>query len=281
MNKTKKYESIDLVKTDYDNFKNLAFFINQYKKAQEMIKEVENFYQSFLQSKLLSAEEVLKDEFTNFINLEKNYETEWRSSKYGTYDIHVNFTVISDMIYSTKKLNLHQRKTSEMEEEFWNLNRRVRTYANSLKENPDFKHYFAKKEGEIYVNWTDISIHDDIIKHVNEHFKDEINSFISKHFKNKNTVPYYYFFTNIRVPIHFCDSEKSMKKADFVLNEKENLMHITIQKVDECQAYAWPSDGPTLRTTITKKVSFDTNTNEYVSHDISSHTDEISNKRRH
>ena len=78
MSKTKKYENIDLVKTDYDNFKNLAFFINQYKKAQEMIKEVEDFYQSFLQSKLLSAEEVLKDEFVNFINLEKIYEKEWR-----------------------------------------------------------------------------------------------------------------------------------------------------------------------------------------------------------
>lgn len=33
MSKTNKYENIDLVKTDYDNFKNLAFFINQYKKS--------------------------------------------------------------------------------------------------------------------------------------------------------------------------------------------------------------------------------------------------------
>lgn len=268
MSKTKKYENIDLVKTDYDNFKNLAFFINQYKKAQEMIKEVEDFYQSFLQSKLLSAEEVLKDEFVNFINLEKIYEKEWRSSKYGTYDICVDLTVIDDIWQRTN--------TSKMERSFWELKDNIRVYSNSLKENPDFKNYFDSKE-DYYMK--DVTIHDEVIKHVNEHFKDEIYAFISKYITTKKIpIKYYYFYNNIRVPIHFCDSENHMKKAKFVLKEKENLMTITVQTISECQKYAWPTNGPTLRTTETRQVSFDTNTNEYVSHDISSYTDEIKYK---
>lgn len=271
MSETKKYENIDLVKTDYDNFKNLAFFINQYKKAQEMIREVEDFYQSFLQSKLLSAEEVLKDEFVNFINLEKIYEKEWRSSRYGTYSIYVDFTVIDDIWEKTNN--------SKMERSFWELKDNIRVYVNSLKENPDFEHYFTKKEDVVYVNWDDVTIHDDIIKHVNEHFKDEIYAFISKYITSKKIhINYYYFYSNIRVPIHFCDSETHMKKAKFVLNEKKNLMTITVQTVSECQKYTWPTNGPTLRTTETRQVSFDTNTNEYVSHDISSYTDEIKYK---
>lgn len=268
MSGTKKYENIELIKTDYDNFKNLAFFINQYKKAQEMIKEVEDFYQSFLQSKLLSAEEVLKDEFVNFINLEKRYVTDWRSSKYGTYDIYVYFTIIDDIWQRTN--------ASKMERSFLELQNNVRIYTNSLKENPDFKNYFDSKE-DYYMK--DVAIHDEVIKHVNEHFKDEIYAFISKYITSKKIhINYYYFYNNIRVPIHFCDSETHMKKAKFVLKEKENLMTITVQTVSERQKYTWPTNCPTLRTTETRQVSFDTNTNEYVSHDISSYTDEIKYK---
>lgn len=268
MSKTNKYENIDLVKTDYDNFKNLAFFINQYKKAQEMIKEVEDFYQSFLQSKLLPTEEILKDEFVNFINLEKKYVTEWRSSKYGTYDIYVDLTVIDDIWQRTN--------TSKMERAFYELRHNISVYANSLKENPEFKNYFHSKE-DYYMK--DVIIHDEVIKHVNERFRDEIYAFISKYITTKKiSINYYYFYNNIRVPIHFCDSESHMKKAKFVLNEKKNLMTITVQTVSECQKYVWPTNGPTLRTTETRQVSFDTNTNEYVSHDISSCTDEIKYK---
>ena len=52
-----------LVQTDYDNFKNLKFFQTQYLKAQEMLREVNDFNQSFLKSKLLSVDEVIADDY--------------------------------------------------------------------------------------------------------------------------------------------------------------------------------------------------------------------------
>lgn len=43
----------DLVITNYDNFKDLSYFIGQHKKASEIMEEVNNFYLSFLKSKLV------------------------------------------------------------------------------------------------------------------------------------------------------------------------------------------------------------------------------------
>lgn len=50
-----------LVKTDYDNFKDMRFFVEQQRKAQEMIREVDEFTHSFLDSKLMSVEDVMSD----------------------------------------------------------------------------------------------------------------------------------------------------------------------------------------------------------------------------
>ena len=48
-----------LVVTNYDNFKNADFFINQYFEAEKMIKEVNEFFQSFYMSKLLTAKNLI------------------------------------------------------------------------------------------------------------------------------------------------------------------------------------------------------------------------------
>lgn len=48
----------NLVITNYDNFKDLSYFIGQHKKALEMIEEVQNFYVSFLKSKLVHSYEL-------------------------------------------------------------------------------------------------------------------------------------------------------------------------------------------------------------------------------
>lgn len=50
-----------LVKTDYDNFKDMRFFVEQQRKAQEMMREVDEFTHSFLDSKLMSVEDVMSD----------------------------------------------------------------------------------------------------------------------------------------------------------------------------------------------------------------------------
>ena len=47
-----------LVVTNYDNFKNADFFIEQYFKAQEMLKEVNDFFASFVSSKLFTSSQL-------------------------------------------------------------------------------------------------------------------------------------------------------------------------------------------------------------------------------
>jgi len=49
-----------LVVTNYDNFKNADFFIEQYFKAQEMLKEVNDFFASFVSSKLFTSSQLRK-----------------------------------------------------------------------------------------------------------------------------------------------------------------------------------------------------------------------------
>ena len=44
--------------TDYSNFKDLSYFVDQHKKALRMMEEVQNFYLSFLKSKLVHSYEI-------------------------------------------------------------------------------------------------------------------------------------------------------------------------------------------------------------------------------
>lgn len=61
--KKKEYQDITLLKTDYDNFKNLKFFIEQHKKATKMLEEVDEFYDSFIKSKILTIKQLMKNNF--------------------------------------------------------------------------------------------------------------------------------------------------------------------------------------------------------------------------
>lgn len=49
-----------LVVTNYDNFKNAEFFIQQYFEAEERMKNIQEFFQSFYMSKLIHSEDVYK-----------------------------------------------------------------------------------------------------------------------------------------------------------------------------------------------------------------------------
>lgn len=49
-----------LVITNYDNFKNAEFFIQQYFEAEERMKNIQEFFQSFYMSKLIHSEDVNK-----------------------------------------------------------------------------------------------------------------------------------------------------------------------------------------------------------------------------
>ena len=90
-----------LAKIDYDNQKNLRFFVNQYKKAQEMIKETEAFYLSFLISKTSTTLDVLN-----------NNHIKWLDTK-----IELNRSVIDNCINGD---TLGYKLCSENLEEFLN-----------------------------------------------------------------------------------------------------------------------------------------------------------------
>lgn len=59
----------DLVITNYDNFKDLSYFVNQHEKALGIMSEVTEFYLSFLKSKLICNYEI--EHFPGKVILEK------------------------------------------------------------------------------------------------------------------------------------------------------------------------------------------------------------------
>ena len=95
-----------LAKIDYDNQKNLRFFVNQYKKAQEMIKETEAFYLSFLISKTSTTLDVLN-----------NNHIKWLDTK-----IELNRSVIDNCINGD---TLGYKLCSENLEEFLNQKKQL------------------------------------------------------------------------------------------------------------------------------------------------------------
>lgn len=66
-----------LVKTDYDNFRDMTFFIKQQKKANEMLREVAEFQQSFVQSKLISYNDYLKENPHYGLKFFEHLRPEW------------------------------------------------------------------------------------------------------------------------------------------------------------------------------------------------------------
>jgi len=65
-----------LVVTNYDNFKNADFFIEQYFKAQEMLKEVNDFFASFVNSKLFTSSQ-LRNLRPSYLGNHSDYSSEF------------------------------------------------------------------------------------------------------------------------------------------------------------------------------------------------------------
>ena len=67
-----EYTDIKLKNKDYNNDKNLAFFIEQKRKAEKMLQEVNNFNKSFVLSKFKDFDYVLSIlEHVNWIDFQK------------------------------------------------------------------------------------------------------------------------------------------------------------------------------------------------------------------
>ena len=70
MKEEKMKEEKKLKVTNYDNFKNAAFFVKQYYQAKAMLKEVDEFFESFVMSKLIESNGLSKREGIKFKNID-------------------------------------------------------------------------------------------------------------------------------------------------------------------------------------------------------------------
>ena len=55
--------------TNFDNSKDLSYFINEYNKAKEIIKQCKTFYSNFLKTKLYSYDQIIKMPSLNLVDL--------------------------------------------------------------------------------------------------------------------------------------------------------------------------------------------------------------------
>lgn len=147
-----------LVVTNYDNFKNADFFIEQYFKAQDMLKEVNDFFDSFIQSKLLTASQVRKlspsyignhsDYSSNFIwtlnfvsrgLMNKGYD---RKIRY-VYNDDLNIYESTDKYWKDKDDNMTVEQFSEFKKSLTeNCKRICKEIANTI-ENTEFDCYYV------------------------------------------------------------------------------------------------------------------------------------------
>lgn len=149
---TKEQESlVELHKTDYNNYADLSHFVDEYYKAQALIKECNNFYRSFLKSKLLPYSKI-----ANSIYSQDKY-------KFYTYELSdgVNGNVcLTDEYPVILELNSSPENIKELSHSFYNISIKglsflaasgasFRVAAELFKDDPKFNLNFSGFDGRI------------------------------------------------------------------------------------------------------------------------------------
>ena len=106
-----KDKDIQLVKTDYDNFRDMRFFVEQQRKAQAMMREVEEFQRSFIMSKFISMKDyVLENPMYNyeiFCSFNFRYYENEKGEPVGIINsFHGDFPIYRRKGNDNKKLNI-------------------------------------------------------------------------------------------------------------------------------------------------------------------------------
>ena len=131
----------NLVITNYDNFKDLSYFIGQHNKALEMIKEVENFYLSFLKSKLIYSYDI--DKYPGFI-VNKVYS--YNSKKYDFGLTHKGFMCSHKWLDWDEAIEGAHIKDPDG---FWFVIKKIK-----LKQNPKHLHdIYGPEEKQVYIEY--------------------------------------------------------------------------------------------------------------------------------
>lgn len=99
---------VQLHKTDYNNYSDLSHFVDEYYKAQALIKECGNFYKSFLLSKLLTYSKLTntsyKENEYNFFNIHITGLPSRNTETYCLYDMFDNLDDEYKGYYNYKSL---------------------------------------------------------------------------------------------------------------------------------------------------------------------------------
>lgn len=139
-----KIKSDKLVVTNYDNFKNADFFIKQYFEAKKMLKEVDEFFDSFVMSKLIESNGFSKKD-VKIKDIELN---PWVKHFYSDDDCYRPSTwrgKICHMQTYERKLDEHYHWLPYTEEQAKNLQDLIIEMKrdNLLDKNPKYNTYYV------------------------------------------------------------------------------------------------------------------------------------------
>jgi len=149
--------------TNYDNFKNADFFIKQYFEAKKMLKEVDDFFESFIMSKLIESngfgESSIKPksidlgEWLEHMHYDDNYyhPTTWlgkiQDLKYHGYEY----------VYDENGNHMKDKRGGWLQRKKSNYDEKMREYIEELKQDDLLNktkkyntYYVIDKDGVLY-----------------------------------------------------------------------------------------------------------------------------------
>lgn len=189
----------NLVITNYNNFKDLSYFIGQHNKALEMIKEVENFYLSFLKSKLIYSYDI--DKYPGFI-VNKIYS--YNSKKDDFRLTHKGFMCCHDWLDWDEAIEGAHIKDPDG---FWFVIKKIK-----IKKNPKHIHdIYGPEEKEVWIEYDEPKYRYGLMVDIH---------YMSKSYKYTQKVSGYYHSETKITNQELYDKEEALEKESNELRKK-------------------------------------------------------------
>lgn len=192
----------NLVITNYDNFKDLSYFIEQHNKALEMIKEVENFYLSFLKSKLIYSYDI--DKYPGFI-VNKVYPYNSKKDKISL--AHKGFLCNGNDKWLDWDEAIEGAHLKDPDG-FWFVIEKIK-----IKKNPKHMHdIYGPEEKEIWIKYDEPKYEYGLMVDVH---------YMSKGYKYKKTIKKGYYHSETKITNQeLYDKEEALEKESWKLKDQ-------------------------------------------------------------